>query len=321
EDIAPIAVYVVLDPECELGHHGFADSDNNGPRGEALVREFIPWLEKQFDLVPNADARIVTGHSSGGWSSLWLQLNYPDVFGATWSSAPDPVNFHFFQMTDLYEDGNLFRSPGMQDDTPSYRWYVDATYVPKVLMTVRQETAMEDVLDPHGRSGQQWDTWEAMFSQKDSSTGMPRPMFDSATGTIDAETVAHWQKYDMYKKVDEHWDTLGPVLTQRVRLVVGSVDSYYLNRAVESLKKLVEQKTGKTEEPTPEGQKKKHVDGSKSGYIDIYGGDDHESIVTNTTIRWNKEMRDYLMQHGYQDEGPEYIDDDDNVQMHPVKPE
>jgi len=42
------------------------------PRGEALVKEFIPYLESQFHLIAKPEARIVTGHSSGGWSSLWL---------------------------------------------------------------------------------------------------------------------------------------------------------------------------------------------------------------------------------------------------------
>src|SRR5262249_9018832 len=32
-------LYVVLDPLCRLGHHVFADSENNGPRGRALVEE------------------------------------------------------------------------------------------------------------------------------------------------------------------------------------------------------------------------------------------------------------------------------------------
>jgi len=36
------AVWVVLDPSCRLGHHVFADSANNGPRGRALVESLSP---------------------------------------------------------------------------------------------------------------------------------------------------------------------------------------------------------------------------------------------------------------------------------------
>ena len=38
-------IRVVLDPDCGTGHHVFADSATNGPRGTALVEEFIPYIE------------------------------------------------------------------------------------------------------------------------------------------------------------------------------------------------------------------------------------------------------------------------------------
>src|SRR5262249_48616741 len=84
-DVAGVEMlYVVLDPACRLGHHTFADSDNNGPVGKALVEELIPHIEAKFRAIGKPGARFVTGHSSGGWSSLWLQVTYPDFFGGTW---------------------------------------------------------------------------------------------------------------------------------------------------------------------------------------------------------------------------------------------
>lgn len=41
-------IWVVLDANCRLGHHVFADSANNGPVGTALVTELIPHLEKAY---------------------------------------------------------------------------------------------------------------------------------------------------------------------------------------------------------------------------------------------------------------------------------
>ena len=84
------AVIVYLDADCPTGHHVFADSDNNGPVGTALVKELIPYLEKNYRLVLEPGARFVSGISSGGWSSLWLQVAYPDEFGGVWSISPDP---------------------------------------------------------------------------------------------------------------------------------------------------------------------------------------------------------------------------------------
>src|SRR5262249_20603335 len=90
-------LWVVLDPACRLGHHVFADSANNGPCGRALVEELIPVIETKYRAIGAPGARFLTGHSSGGWSSLWLQVRYPDFFGGVWSTAPDPVDFRDFQ--------------------------------------------------------------------------------------------------------------------------------------------------------------------------------------------------------------------------------
>ncbi|MGH9828567.1 MAG: alpha/beta hydrolase, partial [Blastocatellia bacterium] len=88
----PEMIWVFLNGHLPTGHHEFADSANNGPWGEALTREYIPYLEKTYRMVARPYARFVTGHSSGGWSSLWLQVTYPDFFGGTWSTSPDPVD-------------------------------------------------------------------------------------------------------------------------------------------------------------------------------------------------------------------------------------
>ncbi len=63
-------VTIGLNPRCLTGHHVFADSANNGPRGRALIEEMIPYLERKFRVVAQPTARFLTGSSSGGWSSL-----------------------------------------------------------------------------------------------------------------------------------------------------------------------------------------------------------------------------------------------------------
>ena len=109
-DVAGVdMIHVMLDPSCRTGHHVFADSANNGPFGRALVEELIPHIEARFRGLGKPAGRFLTGHSSGGWSSLWLQTTYPDFFGGTWSTAPDPVDFRDFQKINLYAPGtNIF---------------------------------------------------------------------------------------------------------------------------------------------------------------------------------------------------------------------
>src|SRR4030095_11679806 len=48
------------------------NSANNGPYGDALMTELIPYLEKNFRLRAEPQARVLTGGSTGGWESLAL---------------------------------------------------------------------------------------------------------------------------------------------------------------------------------------------------------------------------------------------------------
>ncbi len=75
DDFPLKAVWVVLDPELATGHCLFADSANNGPVGAALTQELMPEIERRFRIIRRPEARLLRGHSSGGWSALWLQIN------------------------------------------------------------------------------------------------------------------------------------------------------------------------------------------------------------------------------------------------------
>ena len=77
----PEMIYVLLDQSCPFGTHGFANSANNGPWGDALVKELIPALERRYRMDGTPSGRLLQGHSSGGWAALWLQVAYPNVFG------------------------------------------------------------------------------------------------------------------------------------------------------------------------------------------------------------------------------------------------
>ena len=50
------------------------NSVNNGPYQDALLTELVPILEKQFRLIPEPNARFLTGGSTGGWECAALQI-------------------------------------------------------------------------------------------------------------------------------------------------------------------------------------------------------------------------------------------------------
>ena len=91
--LMPPMIWVMLDESWATGTHEFADSANNGPWGTALTTEFIPSLEKKYRMDARPSGRFLQGHSSGGWATLQLQINYPEIFGGTWSTSPDPSDF------------------------------------------------------------------------------------------------------------------------------------------------------------------------------------------------------------------------------------
>ena len=289
-ELVPQAAWVVLDPECPLGHHAFVDSAANGPWGTALVEELIPELERRFRLVRRPEGRIVTGHSSGGWSALWLQLEHPGTFGACFASSPDPVDFSRFQLSDLYADASVFTDPEGKE-RPSYRVPLMKQF-DKVCMTVREEASMERVLGPARDSGEQWDSWAATWSAVDPATKLPRPLFDSATGTIDRGVVRNeWSRYDIAARVRADPARFVPIFRERVRLLCGGRDGFYLERAVAGLQDAL---TAAADALMSKGQ----MLSEGPGYVTVVPEETHSTMAAAATVRWHREMRDWLRANG-----------------------
>ncbi len=223
-------VRIVLNADCGTGHHVFADSANNGPRGRALIEEFIPYLEANFPLIADPRARLLNGHSSGGWSSLWLQVTYPDAFGGVWSTSPDPVDFRDFQRVNIYREGeNAYRDPeGARRPV--------ARMGTKPFLFYDSFCKLEQVL---GHGGQ-LSSFEAVFSPK-ALDGQPRKLWDRKSGVIDPKTAKDWEAYDVRLVLERNWPTLKPKLAGKLHVVTGSLDTFYLEGAVKLLKESQEQ--------------------------------------------------------------------------------
>jgi enterochelin esterase-like enzyme len=216
----PPMIWVMLDESLPEGTHEFADSVNNGPWGTALTTEFIPAFEAKYRADARTNARFLNGHSSGGWATLQLEVNYPQVFGGTWSTSPDPSDFHNFTGTDLYAPhANVYHGP---DGTPRPIMRDKG----KVIATMQQFAQMETVLGPYGG---QMSSFDWVFSPK-SDSGAPVPMFNRVTGDVDPAVVAYWAKhYDLANIVERSWPERGALLKGRIHLFVGTADTFYLD--------------------------------------------------------------------------------------------
>jgi hypothetical protein len=282
KSLAENTFHFVLDPESSNGHHLFADSANNGPVGEALVTELIPALEERYSLIQDPFARILRGHSSGGWSSVWLAITYPDTFGAAWSSSPDPVDFRRFQRVDVYEQPNFyFRRIGSRNlEIPSFRQ--DGLS----LMSNRDENLMEQVMGPRNTSAQQWDSWFAVFCPM-GDDGNPSALFDPKTGDINKTIAESMRSYDISERVRQDPGNVALTFRQRIRLIVGEEDNYYLNEAVDLLREEVMQISFFT---FPEGE---------HGYIKTIKGD-HSTVLEQPEAQAiPEEMVEHLRRHGH----------------------
>lgn len=219
-------IRVMLSGDCKWGHHVYADSATNGPRGAALINEMIPEIDRRYRTIAAPGARFVTGHSSGGWASLWLQTSYPDAFGGVWSTAPDPVDFRDFQQVNLYAD-------------PPLSLYVDESGARRPIARRGEDASlffdsfgkMDDVI----KRGGQLRSFEAVFSPR-GGDGEPLQLWERTNGRIDPAIAKTWEAYDIRLKLERNWPTLGPKLKGKLRIWTGEFDTFYLEGAVKLLK-------------------------------------------------------------------------------------
>jgi len=205
------------------------NSANLGPYGDAIEKELMPAVEKKFRGIGQGWARFLYGGSTGGWESLAVQIFYPTHYNGAFVACPDPVDFHEFTNVDLYEDKNAFYLEGAHKRVlqPGMRDYLGHTTA-----TTQDVNAYELALGDHGRSGEQYDIWQAVYSPE-GPDGYPVQIFDKATGEIDHKVAAYWHDhYDLDAILMRDWATLGPELQGKLHLYVGSDDTYFLNDAV-----------------------------------------------------------------------------------------
>lgn len=229
----PRFVQILLDGAGPFGDPYQVNSVNNGPYGDALTQEVIPYIEKTYRCLATPGSRFTTGASTGGWVSFALQVFYADYFNGCWSQCPDPVTFERFELIDIYKDANAYVNQ-FGFDRPSKR-----TIDSETIFTVRHECQIENVLGRGGRwelSGRDWCCWNATYGPR-GKDGLPVPLWNGKTGAIDKSVLDHWKKYDLKLVLEQNWKLLGPKLAGgKVNIWAGDSDDYFLHAAVHRLK-------------------------------------------------------------------------------------
>ncbi|MGH9817660.1 MAG: hypothetical protein ACRD6I_16420, partial [Candidatus Acidiferrales bacterium] len=133
-------------------------------------------------------------------------------------------------VVDIYKDQNAYwmEGPFKKVARPGHR-----DYLGHLSSTLEQMNRMELVLGTKGRSGGQWDIWEAVYSPV-GADGYPQRIWDKRTGAINHKVAEHWREnYDLSHILQRDWNRgLGKKLQGKIHLYVGDMDNYYLNNAV-----------------------------------------------------------------------------------------
>lgn len=213
------------------------NSASMGPWGDAITYELIPYIERQYRGIGEGWARFLYGGSTGGWEALAAQIFYPDQYNGAFGACPDPVDFRAFTQVDIYQDDNAYfvEGPFRHVCRPGHR-----NALGHVTATLQDYNHLELVLGTRGRSGEQFDIWQAVCSPQ-GDDGYPRPIWDKLTGEIDHQVAEYWREhFDLRHILARDWKTLGPRLEGKLHVYVGTMDNYYLNNAVYLLEEFLE---------------------------------------------------------------------------------
>ncbi|UCD59941.1 MAG: hypothetical protein JSV59_08565 [Flavobacteriaceae bacterium] len=213
------------------------NSASQGPYGDAITHELIPYIEKEFRGLGEGWSRFLYGGSTGGWEALAVQVMYPEEYNGCFAACPDPIDFSAYVLTNIYEDENAYyyRSEHKMLEVPAHR-----DYLGQIQSTVKDENYLELVLGDKSRSGQQWDIWEATYSPQ-GKEGYPERIWDKKTGIINPEVAKYWKEnYDLRYILERDWDKLGEKLKGKINIYCGDMDNYYLNNAVYKMEEFLE---------------------------------------------------------------------------------
>jgi hypothetical protein len=216
------------------------NSASQGPYGDAITYELIPFIEEQFRGQGEGWSRFLYGGSTGGWEALAVQVKYPDEYNGCFAACPDPIDFRAYCLTNIYEDENayFYKSEYKKLEKPAHR-----DYLGNISSTMKESNHLELVLGDHSRSGGQFDIWEATYSPQDTD-GYPVRLWDKKTGVINHEVAKYWQEnYDLRYILERDWDKLGEKLKGKIHIYCGDMDNYYLNNAVYLMEDFLESTT------------------------------------------------------------------------------
>jgi len=271
----PRMIHVLIQHPTPYFDDSYAvNSANNGPYGDAITKDLIPYIEEKFRGIGQGWARMMTGGSTGGWEAFGVQVFYPDDYNGAWALCPDPVDFRSYRSVNIYDEKNAYYyyedNPFKRTPKPGYRDYRGHLY-----STFEERNLVELVLGTHGRSAGQHDAWASVFGPV-GDDGYYKPLYDKTTGAIDPAVALYWRDhYDLRFIMERDWKTLGPKLRGKIHITSGTMDNGYLNNAVYQMEEFLGKAVPSSESEIIYGERREHC---------FTGDTDHPNNVGSRTV-------------------------------------
>jgi hypothetical protein len=214
-------ILVSLDSSGDFGHHLFLDSEVNGPRGQVLNDEIVPFIDREFRTIASAKGRALYGHSSGAWTAVSLLRHFPETFGTAIATSPDPLHLGPWWLPD---SSNVYQRGDGTEHLLSKGLTLRAFVKPELLSGCAGQIA----------------GFQAAFSP--ASGDNYRPMFDGDSGEVDLEVWQQWQEQnDLYLWAKQHPEQAREAFANRLHLFVGDQDEFGLAPPTQEFSALLSQ--------------------------------------------------------------------------------
>ncbi len=93
-------IFVMPDCMTKYGGSQYVNSTATGRYEDYIIKEIVPFIDKNFRTIAKANSRCIIGKSSGGYGAMWLSMRYPQVFGLMVTHSGDSA-FEYCYMRDF----------------------------------------------------------------------------------------------------------------------------------------------------------------------------------------------------------------------------
>ena len=66
----------------------YTNSSLTGKWADFISKDIVEYVDKHFRTIPERNSRGIAGHSMGGYGTIKLAMEYPEVFGAAYALSP-----------------------------------------------------------------------------------------------------------------------------------------------------------------------------------------------------------------------------------------